>query len=80
MGSLFALNIIENSTILWEDHAKNALAGTTQNSNIYGLWGNYMRNIIYEDYDSAPTALLAAAKKLIQDRITYLQSRPDVAL
>ena len=33
-----------------------------------------------EEYDSAPTILLANAKKLIQDRIAYLQSRPDVAL
>lgn len=34
----------------------------------------------YEDHDSAPTTLLANAKKLIQERIAYLQSRPDVAL
>lgn len=33
-----------------------------------------------EDYGSAPTLLLTNAKKLIQDRIAYLQSRPDVAL
>lgn len=34
----------------------------------------------YEDHASAPTVLITAAKKLIQERITYLQSRPDVAL
>lgn len=33
-----------------------------------------------EYHDSAPTLTLANAKKLIQDRIAYLQSRPDVAL
>ena len=34
----------------------------------------------YEEYGSAPTLLLTNAKKLIQERIAYLQSRPDVAL
>ncbi len=34
----------------------------------------------YEEYGRPPTILLTNAKKLIQDRIAYLQSRPDVAL
>ena len=34
----------------------------------------------YEDHASAPTILLTNAKKLIQDRIAYLQSRSEVAL
>ena len=33
-----------------------------------------------EEYGSPPMLLLSNAKKLIQERITYLQSRPDVAL
>ena len=33
-----------------------------------------------ECYDWANVVLLSNAKKLIQDRIAYLQSRPDVAL
>lgn len=33
-----------------------------------------------EYHDSAPTLTLTNAKKLIQDRIAYLQSRPDVSL
>ena len=34
----------------------------------------------YEEYGRSHTILLTNAKKLIQERITYLQSRPDVAL
>ena len=33
-----------------------------------------------ESWDNPPSDTIRAAKKLIQDRITYLQSRPDVAL
>ena len=34
----------------------------------------------YEKHDSAPMTPITSAKKLIQERIAYLQSRPDVAL
>lgn len=34
----------------------------------------------YEEYGRSPTILLTNAKKLIQERIAYLQSDPDVAL
>ena len=33
-----------------------------------------------EKWDESPSDTIGAAKKLIQERITYLQSRPDVAL
>lgn len=33
-----------------------------------------------EAWNNAPSGAIHEAKKLIQDRITYLQSRPDVAL
>ena len=33
-----------------------------------------------EEWNKPPSDTIHAAKKLIQDRITYLQSRPDVAL
>ena len=33
-----------------------------------------------EEHDNPPSSTINAAKKLIQDRIAYLQSRPDVAL
>lgn len=34
----------------------------------------------FEEFDAAPTLFIYQAKKLIQSRIAYLQSRPDVAL
>lgn len=34
----------------------------------------------YEVWDDAPIETITSAKKLIQERIAYLQSRPDVAL
>lgn len=33
-----------------------------------------------EEWDKPPSHIIHSAKKLIQERITYLQSRPDVAL
>ena len=33
-----------------------------------------------EGWEDSPTEYISAAKKLIQERIAYLQSRPDVAL
>lgn len=33
-----------------------------------------------EEWDNPPSDTIHAAKKLIQERITYLQSRPDMAL